>query len=159
MWRSLFCVAILSLAGQAWAGSNDVMVDKVWMRESVPGQTSATVQLNLYVTKPARLLSVSSPVAASGEIQGVVMKRGKPQAGTVDSMKLEAHSTTLFGSRGIYLTLVGLKQALNVGDRIPVTLVVEAAGHKHTINVEAEVRALELSYQHYNNPDSVKDHR
>ncbi|MBI5007458.1 MAG: copper chaperone PCu(A)C [Nitrosomonadales bacterium] len=159
MWRNLFCAASLLLAGNVWAGSNDVMVDKVWMRESVPGQTSATVQLNLYVTKPARLLSVSSPAAEAGEIQGVVMRRGKPQTGVVDSMKLQAHSTTLFGTRGMYLTLIGLKRPLNVGDRIPVTLVVEAAGHKHTINVQAEVKALELSYQHYNNPNDVKDHR
>ena len=91
------------------------MVDKVWMRESVPGQKSATVMLNLSVTKAGRLLSVSSPVAASGEIQGVVMHHGKPQTGTVDSLKLAAHSTTLFGTRGVYLTLVGLKQPLNVG--------------------------------------------
>jgi copper(I)-binding protein len=60
----------------------------------------------------------------------------------------------------MYLTLVGLKQPLKVGDRVPVTLVVEIAGkpHTHTINTEAEVKALELSYQHYNNP-SVKDHQ
>ncbi|MBI4809476.1 MAG: copper chaperone PCu(A)C [Nitrosomonadales bacterium] len=158
MWRNLFCAATLLLAGNVWAGANDVMVDKVWMRESVPGQTSATVQLNLYVTKAALLLSVSSPVAGSGEIQGVVMRRGKPQTGVVDSMKLDAHSTTLFGTRGIYLTLVGLKQPLNVGERIPVTLVLEVAGKKQTVNIEAEIKALELSYQHYNNP-TVKDHR
>ncbi|MDO8925320.1 MAG: copper chaperone PCu(A)C [Sideroxyarcus sp.] len=158
MWRNLFCAASLLLAGNAWAGANDVMVDKVWMRESVPGQTSSTVQVNLYVTKAARLLSVSSPAAESGEIQGVVMRRGKPQTGVVDSMKLAAHSTTLFGTRGIYLTLVGLKQPLNVGDRIPIILIMEMAGKKLTVNAEAEVKALELSYQHYNNP-TVKDHR
>jgi len=158
MWRNLFWAASLLLAGNAWGGANDVMVDKVWMRESVPGQTSSTVQMNLYVTKAARLLSVSSPVAESGEIQGVVMRRGKPQTGVVDSMKLAAHSTTLFGTRGMYLTLVGLKQPLNVGDRIPITLVVEVAGKNLTVNTEAEVKALELSYQHYNNP-TVKDHR
>jgi copper(I)-binding protein len=158
MWRKLLWAASLLLAGDAWAGANDVMVDKVWVRESVPGQTSATVQLNLYVTKPARLLSLSSPVAAAGEIQGVVMHRGKPSTGTVDSLRLNAHSTTLFGTRGMYLTLVGLKQPLNAGERIPVTLVLEVAGKRQTVNTEAEVRALELSYQHYNNPD-VKDHR
>lgn len=158
MWRNLFCAAGLLLAGNVWAGANDVMVDKVWMRESVPGQTSSTVQLNLYVTKPARLLSLSSPAAESGEIQGVVMRRGKPQTGVVDSLKLDAHSATLFGTRGMYLTLVGLRQPLNVGDRIPITLVVEVAGKNHTVNTEAEVKALELSYQHYNNP-TVKDHR
>jgi copper(I)-binding protein len=56
------------------------------------------------------------------------------------------------------LVLVGLKQALNVGDRVPVRLVVEVAGKPQTIDVEAEVRALELSYKHYNDP-TVKDHR
>jgi copper(I)-binding protein len=157
MWRKLFCVSLL-LAGNAWAGANDVMVDKVWMRESVPGQKSATVMLNLSVNKAGRLLSVSSPVAAGGEIQGVVMRHGKLQSGTVDSMKLAAHSTTTFGTRGMYLTLVGLKQALNVGDRVPVSLVVETGGKTITINTEAQVRALELSYQHYNDP-TVKDHR
>lgn len=158
MWRRLFCMASLLLAGHAWGGSNDVIVDKVWMRESVPGQKSATVMLNLTVTKAGHLLSISSPVAEAGEIQGVVMRHGRPQSGAVDSIKLPAHSTTLFGGRGMYLTLVGLKQPLKVGERVPLTLVVEAAGHKHTINVEAEVRPLELSYQHYNDP-TVKDHR
>jgi periplasmic copper chaperone A len=158
MWRTLFCTVSLLLAGNVWAGANDIMVDKVWMRESVPGQTSVTVQMNLSVTKAARLLSVSSPVATSGEIQSVVKLHGKLQTGVVDSLKLDAHSTTLFGTRGVYLTLIGLKQALNVGDRVPLSLVVETGGKTLTINTEAEVRALELSYQHYNDP-TVKDHR
>jgi len=157
MWRKLFCVSLL-LAGNAWAGANDVIVDKVWMRESVPGQNSATVMLNLSVNKAGRLLSLSSPVATSGEIQDVVMRHGRPQAGPVDSLKLPAHSTTLFGTHGVYLTLVGLKQPLNVGDRVPVTLVVETGGKTQTVKVEAEVKALELSYQHFNDPN-VKDHR
>ena len=157
MWRKLFCVSLL-LAGNAWAGANDVMVDKVWMRESVPGQTSVTVQMNLSVTKAARLLSVRSPVATSGEIQSVVKRRGKLETGVVDSLKLDAHSTTLFGERGVYLTLVGLNQTLNVGDRVTVTLVIEIAGKKQTVNTEAVVKALELSYQHFKDPN-VKDHR
>ena len=157
MWRKLFCVSLL-LAGNAWAGANDVMVDKVWMRESVPGQQSATVMLNLSVTKAGRLLSVRGPVAKSGELQDVVMRHGKLQTETVDSMKLPAHSTTLFGTHGIYMTLVGLQQALKPGDRVPLTLVMEIGGKPLTINTEAEVKALELSYQHYNDP-TVKDHR
>lgn len=158
MWRKLFCVASLCWAGNVWAGDNDVVVDKVWMRESVPGQVSATVQMNLYVTKPTRLLSVGSPVARSGQIEGVVMRRGKMRTETVPSMKLAGHSTTIFGTRGVYLTLVGLKQPLKTGDRVPVTLVVEVAGKQQKVQVEAEVKALELSYKHYNDP-SVKDHR
>lgn len=158
MWRKLFFATGLLLASNTWAGTNDVIVDKVWMRESVPGQTSATVQMNLTVTKAARLLSVSSPVARSGELQGVVMRHGQLQTETVSSMRLNAHSITLFGTRGTYLSLVGLKQALNAGDHVPLTLVLEIGGRQVTVNTEAEVRALELSYQHYNDP-TVKDHR
>lgn len=158
MFKRLCCLLVLLFVQQAWAGANDVMVDKVWMRESVPGQTSATVQMNLSVTKATRLLSVSSPVATSGEIQGVVMRRGKMQTSTVDSMSLKAHSMVIFGERGVYLTLVGLKAPLNVGDHVPVKLLMEIAGKQQAIEVVAEVKALDLSYKHYNDP-SVKDHR
>ncbi len=158
MWGKLIGAVCLLLAGNAWAGANDVMVDKVWMRESVPGQSSATVQLNLYTTKPARLLSVSSPVAASGEIQQVEKHHGKLQTHILDSLRLQAHSNVIFGTGGTYLALVGLKQPLNVGDRVPVTLVIEVAGKKQTVQAEAEVKRLELSYQHYRDPN-VKDHR
>ncbi len=158
MWRKLICAVGLLCASNTWGGTSDVIVDKVWMRESVPGQTSATVQMNLTVTKAARLLSVSSPVAQTGQLQGVVLRHGQLQTETVSSMKLGAHSITLFGTRGTYLSLVGLKQGLNAGDRVPLTLVLQIGGKQITVNTEAEVRALELSYQHYNDP-TVKDHR
>ena len=157
MWRKLFSVSLL-LAGNAWAGANDVIADRVWMRESVPGQISVTVQMNLTVTKPARLLSVSSPIADSGQIQAVVMSHGQLRTETVSSLKLATHSTTLFGARGTYLSLVGLKQTLNAGDHIPLTLILEVGGKQVAVNTQAEVKALELSYQHYNDP-TVKDHQ
>ncbi|MDD4911324.1 MAG: copper chaperone PCu(A)C [Sideroxydans sp.] len=158
MFKRVCVLLALLFAQQAWAGANDVMVDKVWMRESVPGQTSATVQMNLSVTKATRLLSVSSPVATSGEIQGVVMRRGKMQTSAVDSMNLKAHTTIIFGERGVYLTLVGLKVPLNVGEKVPVKLLMEIGGKQQSLEVSAEVKALDLSYQHYNDP-TVKDHR
>ena len=158
MLRKLAGVAMLMVASQAWAGANDVMVDKVWMRESVPGQQSATVQMNLYVTKPARLLSVSSPLATSGEIQNVEKRHGQMQTSKVDSLKLVPNSTLIFGNRGLYLVLNGLKQRLNIGDTVPVQLVIEMGGKQQKVDLQAEVKALELSYKHYNDP-TVKDHR
>jgi len=157
MHRFLVLILTLLIAPQALA-ARDVIVDKVWMRESVPGQTAATVQLNLYVTKDARLLGVSSPLAASGEIRHVMKRGGKMQQRTLRDLKLSGHSNTLFGERGLYLMLNGLKQPLNVGDRVPVTLEVELAGKVRTIDTQAEVRQLELSYKHYNDP-AVMDHQ
>lgn len=157
MRRYLFLILTLCLASQAHA-ARDVIVDKVWMRESVPGQTAATVQLNLYVTKDARLLGVGSPLAEGGEILQVVKRAGQMKKRNLPSLRLSAHSNTLFGERGLYLMLNGLKQPLNVGDKVPVTLSLEVAGKARSIEAEAVVRALELSYKHYNDP-AVMDHQ
>ncbi|MBU1214909.1 MAG: copper chaperone PCu(A)C [Gammaproteobacteria bacterium] len=157
MRRSLFLVLTMLVAPQAFA-ARDVIVDKVWMRESVPGQTAATVQLNLYVTRDAKLLGVSSPLAASGEIRHVMKRGGKMQQRTLRDLKLAGHSNTLFGERGLYLMLTGLKQPLNVGDRVPVILRLEVGGQERAVESEAIVRALELSYMHYNDP-AVMDHQ
>jgi copper(I)-binding protein len=157
MRGTLFLILTLLVAPQASAAS-DVLVDKVWMRESVPGQTAATVQLNLYVTRDATLLGVSSPLAASGEIRHVMKRGGTMQQRTLRELKLAGHSNTLFGERGLYLMLVGLKQPLNVGDKVPVTLSLRIGGKTRYVEVQAAVRALELSYKHYNDP-AVMDHQ
>ncbi|MFH2134403.1 MAG: copper chaperone PCu(A)C [Pseudomonadota bacterium] len=157
MRRFLFLVLALLIAPQAFA-ARDVIVDKVWMRESVPGQTAATVQLNLYVTRDAKLLGVSSPLAAGGEIRHIMKRGGKMQQRTLRDLKLSGHSNTLFGERGLYLMLTGLKQPLNVGDKVPVTLSLSIGGKARSVELEAAVKALELSYKHYNDP-AVMDHQ
>ena len=157
MRRSLFLILTLLMVPQAFA-ARDVIVDKGWRRESVPGQTAATVQLNLYVTRDATLLGVSSPLAASGEMRHVMKRGGKMQQRTLRDLKLAAHSNTLFGERGLYLMLTGLKQPLNVGDHVPVTLELSVGGKVRMIETGAEVLQLELSYKHYNDP-AVMDHQ
>ncbi len=154
---ALLSIIWLATLQPAHAG-DDVITDKVWMRESVPGQTAATVQLNLSVTRAARLLGVSSPLASSGEIVQVMKRGGKMQQRTLRDFRLDAHSTVIFGERGVYLMLRGLKQAIGVGDRVPVSLDMEIAGVRRHIEVTAQVRELELSYKHYNDP-AVVDHR
>lgn len=156
--RAAICGLLLCLPVLPGWAAGDVIVDKVWMRESVPGQNAATVQLNLSVTVAARLLGVSSLLAASGEIVRVERRGGTMQTRSLHDYKLESRSTVIFGARGVYLLLRGLKQPLNVGDRVPVSLVLQVAGTRRTVEVMAEVRALELSYKHYNDP-AVMDHR
>jgi len=110
------------------------------------------------VISAARLLGVSSPLAESGEIARVEHRGGRMQTRPLSSLKLAAHSTVIFGVRGLYLVLRGLKQPLNTGERMPVSLLLEVGGKRQTVEVSAEVRALELSYKHYNDP-AVMDHR
>ena len=63
MLRQLIAPLLFMLTNAAWAGTHDVLVDQAWLRESVPGQDTASVQLNLTSIKPATLIAVTSPLA------------------------------------------------------------------------------------------------
>lgn len=159
MWGKLVAVVLLAATGSAWAGDHDVLVQKVWLRESVPGQDSASLQLNLTSTKPATLVAVETPLAAAVKIQRLSAGRGKLHAREVGSLRLPRNRAVVFGDRGVALMLTGLKRPLHVGDKIPVTLTVEFAKRQlRKVETEAEVRPLELSYMHYSGRE-VHDHR
>ncbi len=159
MLQKLLPAVMFLVCGTAWAGGNDVMVDKAWVGESVPGQTSATLELNISTVSPAALLSVSSPLAEKIEIHSMVLHQGKMMVRVVDRLALQAHRTTTFGSHQLFLMMVGLKQQLNVGDHVPVTLVIDYGNKRtQTITLDAAVKKMSLSYKHYG-PDEVHDHR
>ncbi|MDP2806173.1 MAG: copper chaperone PCu(A)C [Gallionellaceae bacterium] len=159
MMNKLFGALLICLSSASWAGPNDVMVDKVWVGESVPGQNSATLELNITTVKPARLVSVVSEVAERVEIHGVSKVGGKMKVRVVDGLRLPAHRTTVFGSKSLFLIMVGLKKELNVGDKASVTIVVEYANkRRQTIATEATVKKMALSYRHLGT-DEVYDHR
>ena len=143
----------------AWAGPYDPIVSRAWVGESVPGQTTATLQLNVTTVKPVTLLTVSSPAAEAIEIHSLTKHKGVLQPLVVNNLHLREHSTVIFGSKGLFLMMTGIKQQLNTGDKIPVSLVVEFADRQSkTISAVAEVKKMELSYKHYG-PNEVYDHR
>lgn len=159
MWKKIILTISVCWLSNAWAGPYDPIVSKAWVGESIPGQTTATLQLNLTTVKAVNLLSVSSPVAESVEIHSLMMHKGAMKLHIVNSLPLPDHRTTIFGSRGLFLMMTGIKQPLKIGDRVPINLVVAFADKKtKSIAAEAEVKQMELSYKHYG-PDEVYDHR
>ena len=159
MWRNCWVVLWFGFAGYVWAGPNDAVVQQAWVGESIPGQNSATLELNITTVQKARLLSVSSEAADRVEIQRVSMHKGKMSSQVLNSMPLPAHHTTAFGSNRLFLMMVGLKNELNIADHIPVTLVVEYGNHRRqTIEVEATVKKMALSYKHLGT-EEIHDHR
>jgi periplasmic copper chaperone A len=158
MWQKLMCVVALMLAANAWAGE-EIFVKDAWVRESVPGQQSASLQLNLTVTKKARLIGVSSPWAESVEIQVFSTRRGKMEARAVPGVRIPRNRTLVFGKHKLALMMHGLKHPLQAGELVPVSLTVAFPKNRlRTIETAAEVRPLELSYKHYKK-DNVYDHR
>ena len=159
MWKSIISVVLFGCLNNVWAGPFDPIVSVAWVGETIPGQASATLQLNLTTIKPVNLMSVSSPVAESIEIHSLTKVKGAMKTQVVSSLPLVDHRTITFGSRGLFLMMTGLKQPLKIGDRVPISLVVTFADKQtKTISAEAEVRKMELSYKHYG-PNEVYDHR
>jgi hypothetical protein len=157
MGGKLLCALLLALASNGWAGE-EVLVDKVWMRESVSGQETASLQLNLTATQSARLVGVSSPWATAVKIQRLSPSHGKMQAREVESLRLSRNRALVFDAHGVALMMEGLKRPLNVGDHVPVSLTVEFPGKRTvTVEAEAEVKPLLLSYKHYGG-QQVHDH-
>lgn len=159
MWKNIFfAMGIGLLSNSSWAGPYDPIVSKAWVGESVAGQTTATLQLNLTTVKPVTLISVSSPFANTIEIQSLMMHKGAMKIQVVNNLPLPDHRTTLFGSQGLFLMMTGLKQPLRIGDRVPINLAFTFPDKQtKVISAEAEVRKMELSYKHYG-PNEVYDH-
>lgn len=158
-WQKLLLVIMLGLASSAWAGNKGVVVKNAWVSESVPGQTTSSVQLDLTSTASSgKLIAVDSPVAESAEMQRLWPSGGKVKMAPVKNVRLPRGRAFSFGERTISLMLLGLKQPLKVGDQIPINLTVLLSdGSKVTVEATAEVRQAQLSYKHYQGGE-VQDH-
>lgn len=149
--RKFLAALLLLMAGSAWAAGKDVIVRNVWVSETVPGQTMASVNLTLTCVKSAgKLVAVDSPVAESGEMQRPWPSGGKIRMSKVRTVRLPRGTAVEFGDRTISLMLLGLKQPLKEGDHIPVNLTVMLTdGTKVVTEASAEVRQADLSYKQY----------
>ncbi len=156
--KLIFALAAMWMSS-ALAGPLDPLVSGAWIGESMPGQDTSTLQLNLTTVKAVTLLSVSSPVANAVEIHSMKLHKGKLQMHIVNDLQLPEHRTITFGSDKLFLMLTGIKQTLNTGDKIPLRLTFSFADkHTKTIEATAEVRKMDLSYKHYGTKE-VYDHQ
>ncbi len=149
----------LCCASIAFAGPMDPIISSASVSETVPGQSTATLQMNISTIKAIQLISVSTDVARSVEIHSVKLVRGKMVPHIVSSFKLPAHRTVDFGSKNLFLMMTGINKTLNAGDNIPLTVTYAFADKKrHSLTTVAIVRKAELSYKHYEE-NRVYEHR
>ena len=131
--------AAICLAASAHAQTT---VKDPWARATVAQQKASGAFMQLKSAKGGKLLSASSPVAGVVEIHEMAMDGNVMKMRAVPSLDLPAGKAVDLKPGGYHVMLMDLKKPLTAGDTVPITLVVESAGQRETVEVKAAVRPL-----------------
>ncbi len=129
-------VALLAATAQA-----QVTVDKPWVRTTVAQQTTTGAFMTLTSARGGRLVSASSPIAASVEVHEMKMEGDVMKMRPVEALALPAGKPVDLKSGSYHIMMMGLKAPVKAGDVVPIKLVVEdAKGKRETVDVQAAAR-------------------
>jgi len=142
MKHLFFATVLFSAATCALA---QVTVAEPWVRGTVPLQEATGAFMQLNSQTGTRLIEAASPVARV-EIHEMSMHGDVMRMKQVDSLELQAGKTVELKPGSYHLMLTGLKQQLQEGGTVPVTLIFQdKAGKRETLEVGFPVRALTAS--------------
>jgi periplasmic copper chaperone A len=141
--RSLLLAAVLSFVLPAVAQAK-VTVEDAWVRETVPAQKTTGAFATVTSTEGGKIVAAKSPVAKVVEIHSSSMKNGVMHMSAVNAVELPAGKKVhLAPAGGYHVMLIDLTRPMKVGDKVPLSFVVQdAAGHRSTVEVQAVVRPL-----------------
>lgn len=130
--RRQVCGALIAgmvcTALDAGAAHAHVRVAGAWARPTLPGQPVGGGYLTLRSDRADRLLGGSTPLAARVEMHMMALRGDVMAMRPLDTIELPAGQAVELAPGGQHMMLVGLKRALNIGDKVPLTLRFEQAG-------------------------------
>ena len=144
--KKILCAGLLAMLSVAQASADEVNVTKAWTRATAPGQDSASVQMIITSKKDATLIGVASGSAQSAEIHSMVMEGDVMKMRAIDSIPLPAKEAVTLGADGNHLMLLGLKNPLKAGHKLPFALTVKFAdGRTSVIRALAVIKPLQTT--------------
>ncbi len=133
----------LSLSLSALAQAGEITVRDAWSRATAPGQEAAMVDFTISSPEAARLVGFECGICRAAELHSMTHKNGMMKMRQVDAIELPAGQAINLGSSGYHLMLMGLKQPLQAGEYVTVTLRVRTAdGQERKVVVNAEVQPI-----------------
>ncbi|MDI3383920.1 copper chaperone PCu(A)C [Xenophilus aerolatus] len=114
----------------------------VWVRAAVPGQSGTGAFMKLTSQAPLKLVGVATPAAGVAEVHEMKMEGDTMKMRGVPALDLPARQPVELKPGGYHLMLMDLKQPIQAGGTIPLTLTFEdARGVKSTLALQAPVQA------------------
>ena len=141
----IFSLALVccTLVGTAAAQSPVVTVSEPWVRATVAQQMATGAFMRLSASHDARLVAASSSVAGVTEIHEMTVVNDVMRMRAIDALDLPAGRTVELRPASYHVMLMDLRQPLNAGERVAITLVFEdRAQRRFTQQVEATVRGM-----------------
>lgn len=146
--KNLVIAAMMALTSTAWAQTT-VKVENAWVRGTVAQQQATGAFMRLTASQNARLVEASSPVAGVTEVHEMAMENDVMRMRQIQGLPLAAGQTVELKPGGFHVMLMNLKQTLQAGQNVPITLVFEDANqNRFTQQIQAPVRALGAGHGH-----------
>ena len=142
---ALVALWLLSAGSIARAG---VEVSGAWARATMPGQKVAGVYMQLRSDVQARLVGVKTDAAKTAEVHQMSHEGGVMRMRRLESLDLPAGKTVTLAPGGYHLMLLDILRPLKAGERVSVTLVLDEAGKRVELPVQAEVRSVMEEGEH-----------
>jgi copper(I)-binding protein len=137
----VFCAALLTFAQIASAQS--IEVKDAWVRGTVPAQKATGAFMEITGKRAVRLVGVASPVAGTIEIHNMSMQNGVMKMFPVEGIDVPMGKTVKLAPGGYHVMMMGLKQQMKPGERVPLDLLIELADKKReTVSLLVEVRDI-----------------
>jgi copper(I)-binding protein len=126
----------------AVSAQTTVKVEDAWVRGTVAAQKATGAFMRLTASANARLVAAESPVAGVTEIHEMAMDNNVMKMRAIQGLDLAAGRVTELKPGGYHVMLMDLKQPVQAGQSVPITLVFEEAGKRFTQTVQAPVKPM-----------------
>jgi periplasmic copper chaperone A len=138
MERVVLAVILFVCAASAQA---QIVVDKPWVRSTMPGQSVAGAFMKIRSNTPVSLVGASSPITGHAEIHESSMEGNVMRMRPVTRIDVVPGKPVELKPGGYHIMLMDIAKPLATGDSVPLRLTFEQAGKPaQTIDVKAEVR-------------------
>jgi copper(I)-binding protein len=146
-YTSSLLAATLFAALSFSAFGADVSVGDPYARAVPPGQPNSAVFMSLenQTGTPRALVGAESAVSEIVELHTHVEEGGMMRMRRIEKIEVPAGETVTLKPGGLHVMLIGLKQPLEPGDAVDLTLIFEDGSR---MPVQAPVRRIEVQMQH-----------
>jgi protein SCO1 len=120
--------------------SGSIRVVGAWSRSTAPGASVGVVYFEVINAGPAdTLLTIECPAAQRAEMHDTARVEGIMKMRPVPSVDIPAGGRVAFHPGGLHVMLIGIKQPLQEGGRLPLTVEFRHAGK---LRIEATIQGL-----------------